>query len=250
MADLNDSQMMRYRRHLLLPEIGVEGQKKIMNSKVLVIGTGGLGSPVDYYLTAAGVGTIGIVDYDVVDLSNLQRQILHFTSDLNKPKVFSAKNKLNDLNPDVNVVVYNQKINDSNACDIIKDYDFIVDCTDNFFVKYLINDSCVRLEKPFSHAGIFHFYGQTFTHLPGTACYRCLFPEFPTDEYISQYSNAGLFGAIAGMLGSIQAAEVLKYITGVGELLTNRLLTFDALTMSFNTVNFKPLASCPICGQH
>ena len=234
----------------LLQDVGVEGQEKIMNARVLVVGAGGLGAPVSLYLAAAGIGTIGIVDADVVDLSNLQRQVIHFTKDVGVPKVKSAEEKIKAINPDVKVETYYKFLDSSNALDIIKEYDFIVDGTDNFPVKFLINDACVMAGKPFSHGGILRFNGQTFTHLPGTACYRCMFKEPPPAGAVPTCSQAGVLGAIAGMLGTIQAAETLKYFTGIGELLTNRLLTFDAKTMQFRTVPVRHRDSCAICGTN
>ena len=248
--DFTEDQIQRYSRHILLQDVGVEGQEKIMNGKVLIVGAGGLGAPVAFYLAAAGVGTIGIIDGDVVDLSNLQRQIIHFTADVDKPKVISAKEKINQLNPDVNVITYQELLTSENALSIIKDYDFVVDGTDNFPVKFLINDACVIAIKPFSHGGILRFDGQTLTYVPGSACYRCLFHSPPPPNAVPTCSQAGVLGAIAGMLGTIQAAEVLKYLTGVGDLLTNRLLTFNAKTMEFRTIHTSPTESCPVCGTH
>lgn len=250
MIDLTEEQIERYSRHILLQDIGVEGQEKIFNGKVLIVGAGGLGAPIGLYLAAAGVGTIGIVDADVVDLSNLQRQVIHFTKDVGTPKVESAKAKMNAINPDVKVNTYHEFLDSSNALDIIKDYDFIIDGTDNFPVKFLINDACVMAGKAFSHGGILRFNGQTFTHVPGSACYRCMFKEPPPVGSVPTCSQAGVLGAIAGMLGTIQAAEALKYITGVGELLTNRLLTFDAKTMNFRTIKVKHRDNCDLCGEH
>lgn len=250
MIDLTEEQIQRYSRHILLQDVGVEGQEKLLKGKVLIVGAGGLGAPVAMYLAAAGVGTIGIVDADVVDLSNLQRQIIHFTADVDKPKVLSAKEKMEAINPDVKVVTYQEFLSANNALDIINNYDFVVDGTDNFPVKFLINDACVMAGKPFSHGGILRFHGQTFTHLPGTACYRCMFKEPPPVGSVPTCSQAGVLGAIAGMLGTIQAAEVLKYLTGVGELLTNRLLTFDAKSMIFRTIKVNKNADCSICGAH
>ncbi len=223
---------------------------KIAQGKVLIIGAGGLGAPVALYLAAAGVGTIGIVDGDVVDLSNLQRQVIHFTPDVNRPKVDSAKEKINLINPDVNVITYKEFLTSENALDIIKDYDFVVDGTDNFPVKFLINDACVMAGKPFSHGGILRFEGQTMTYVPGSACYRCLFHMPPPPNAVPTCSQAGVLGAIAGMLGTIQAAETLKYLTGVGELLTNRLLTFNAKTMDFRKIKTHRREDCPICGKN
>lgn len=248
--DFTEDRIQRYSRHILLQDVGVEGQEKISNGKVLIVGAGGLGAPVALYLAAAGVGTIGIIDGDVVDLSNLQRQVIHFTADVDKPKVISAKEKINQINPDVNVITYQELLTAENALDIIKDYDFIVDGTDNFPVKFLINDACVIAQKPFSHGGILRFDGQTLTYVPGSACYRCLFHSPPPPNAVPTCSQAGVLGAIAGMLGTIQAAEVLKFFTGTGDLLTNRLLTFNAKTMEFRTVHTNPRESCPVCGTH
>ena len=237
---LSEEQIERYSRHIILQDVGGEGQEKILNSKVLIIGTGGLGAPAALYLAAAGVGNLGIIDSDVVDLSNLQRQVIHFTPDVGKPKVESAKEKIAEINPDVNVTAIHDLFRADNALDIIKDYDFIIDGTDNFSAKFLINDACVMGEKPFSHGGILRFDGQTMTYVPGSASYRCVFNGPPPPNSVPTCSQAGVFGAIAGMLGTIQAAEALKYIIGKGDLLTNRLLIFDALKMNFRTVNVKP----------
>ena len=228
MIDFTEEQIQRYSRHILLKDVGVEGQEKIMNARVLVVGAGGLGAPVSLYLAAAGIGTIGIVDADVVDLSNLQRQVIHFTKDVGVPKVKSAEEKIKAINPDVKVETYYQFLDSSNALDIIREYDFIVDGTDNFPVKFLINDACVMAGKPFSHGGILRFNGQTFTHLPGTACYRCMFKEPPPVGAVPTCSQAGV----------------------LGELLTNRLLTFDAKTMQFRTVPVRHRDSCAICGAN
>ena len=232
MIDLTEDQIERYSRHILLQDVGLEGQEKILNARVLIVGAGGLGAPAVMYLAAAGVGHIGIVDADVVDLSNLQRQIIHFTKDVGRPKVESAKEKMLAINPDVEVTTYHEFMDSSNA------------------VKFLINDACVMLGKAFSHGGILRFRGQTFTHVPGSACYRCFFKEPPPAGAVPTCSQAGVLGAIAGMLGTIQAAEALKYILGVGELLTNRLLTFDAKTMNFRTIKVKRRPNCEICGEH
>ena len=250
MFDFTEEEFNRYSRHILLKDVGVEGQEKIRQGKILIIGAGGLGAPVALYLAAAGVGTIGIVDGDVVDLSNLQRQVIHFTADVGVPKVESAKAKMLAINPNVKVNTYREFLMADNALDIISDYDFIVDGTDNFPVKFLINDACVKAGKPFSHGGILRFEGQTFTHLPGTACYRCLFKSPPPANAVPTCSQAGVLGAIAGMLGTIQAAETLKYLTGVGELLTDRLLTFNAKTMEFRKIKTRRQDNCPVCGNH
>lgn len=250
MFDFTEEELNRYSRHILLQDVGVEGQEKIRQGKVLVIGAGGLGAPVTMYLAAAGVGTIGIVDGDVVDLSNLQRQIIHTTPDIGKAKVLSAKETIEAINPNVKVNAIQEFLWADNIREIIRDYDFVIDGTDNFPVKFLINDACVMEGKPFSHGGILRFEGQTFTHLPGTACYRCMFKEPPPAGAVPTCSQAGVLGAIAGMLGTIQAAEALKYLTGVGELLTNKLLTFNAKTMDFRKFNVKRTSKCPVCGEN
>jgi molybdopterin/thiamine biosynthesis adenylyltransferase len=250
MFDFSEEELYRYSRHILLKDVGVEGQEKIRQGRVLVVGAGGLGAPVALYLAAAGVGTIGIVDGDVVDVSNLQRQVIHFTPDVGKPKVDSAREKINLINPHVNVIAHKEFLMADNALDIIRDYDFVVDGTDNFPVKFLINDACVMAGKPFSHGGILRFEGQTFTHVPGSACYRCMFNSPPPAGSVPTCSEAGVLGAIAGMLGTIQAAETLKYLTGVGELLTDRLLTFNAKTMDFRKIKTHRRESCPLCGAN
>jgi molybdopterin/thiamine biosynthesis adenylyltransferase len=247
--DFTAAQIERYSRHILLQDVGVEGQEKIRSGRVLVIGAGGLGSPVLLYLAAAGVGTLGIVDGDIVDLSNLQRQVIHVTPGVGKAKVLSAKERINLLNPDVQVNVYHELFNAGNAFDLIREYDFIVDGTDNFPGKFLINDACVLGGRPFSHGGILRFDGQTMTYLPGTACYRCAFHSPPPPDAVPTCSQAGVLGAIPGILGAIQAAEVLKFLTGAGELLTDRLLAFDAKTMNFRTVRLKRNPHCPVCGE-
>jgi molybdopterin/thiamine biosynthesis adenylyltransferase len=248
--DFSAEQIERYSRHILLQDVGVEGQEKISKGKVLVIGAGGLGSPALLYLAAAGVGTIGVIDGDVVDLSNLQRQVIHSTPTVGMPKVLSARETMKRLNPDVEVVTYHELFTADNALEMIKEYDFVIDGTDSFPVKFLINDACVMGKKPFSHGGILRFDGQTLTHLPGTACYRCVFHGPPPPNAVPTCSQAGVLGAIAGMLGTIQAAEALKFLTGTGELLTNRLLTFNAKTMNFRTVKVKHNDKCPVCGDH
>ena len=237
--NLNEEQIERYSRHIILKDVGGAGQEKLLNGKVLVIGAGGLGSPAALYLAAAGVGTIGIVDADVVDLSNLQRQVIHHTADVGRPKVQSAKEKIEAINPDVTVNTYQELFMAHNALDILKDYDFVIDGTDNFSAKFLINDACVMAEKPFSHAGILRFDGQTMTVVPGSATYRCVFRDPPPKNAVPTCSQAGILGAVAGMLGTMQAAEALRYIIGVGDLLTNRLLIVNALDMKFRTVPVK-----------
>lgn len=246
---LSEEQINRYSRHILLQDVGGPGQEKLLNGSVLIIGAGGLGAPIAMYLAAAGVGTIGIVDGDRVELSNLQRQIIHFTPDLDRPKVDSAKDKIQLMNPDVRVITHHELVMAHNALDLIKGYDFIIDGTDNFSSKFLINDACVISRKPYSHGGILRFDGQTLTHVPGSACYRCVFKEPPPANAVPTCSQAGVLGAIAGMLGTIQAAEALKWITGVGDILTNRMLIFDAKKMTFRTVSIKPNKQCMVCGD-
>jgi len=245
----SDEQLERYSRHIILKNVGIEGQEKICRGKVLIIGAGGLGSPAALYLAAAGVGTIGLVDGDVVDRTNLQRQVIHFTPDLGKPKVISAQEKIRQINPEVKVNAYHTLALAHNIGDLIKDYDFVIDATDNFPAKFLINDACVLSQKPFSHGGILRFDGQTMTYVPGTTCYRCVFPAPPPKNLVPTCSQAGVLGAVAGMLGTIQAAEALKYLTGAGELLTDKLLIFDALSMNFRTVKVKRNPDCPLCGK-
>ena len=246
-----DSQLERYSRHIILKDVGLEGQVKISEAKVLVIGSGGLGSPALLYLAAAGVGTIGVADGDVVDLSNLQRQIIHSTNDIGNPKVLSAKEKINNLNPDVNVITYQEMLTTENIAEVIQEYDFIIDGTDNFPAKFLVNDACYFGNKPFSHAGILKFFGQTITVLPGTTtCYRCIFREPPPLNAVPSCSQAGVIGVIAGVLGTLQAGEAIKYILGKGDLITNRLLTFDALDSSFRDLALEKNPECPICGEH
>ena len=248
--EFTDSQIERYSRHIILEDVGVEGQIKIQQGKVLIVGAGGLGSSVALYLAAAGVGTIGIIDGDVVDLSNLQRQIIHFTKDVNKPKVISAKEKINQINPEVKVITYQELLTTDNVFDIIKDYDFVIDGTDNFATKFLINDACVLAGKPYSHGGILRFEGQAMTYIPGSACYRCIFNSPPPANAVPTCSQAGVLGSIAGILGTIQATEALKFLVCKGKLLTNRLLIFDAKEMEFRTVKVKHNSQCPICGDH
>ncbi|MBR1751830.1 MAG: molybdopterin-synthase adenylyltransferase MoeB [Ruminococcus sp.] len=246
-----DEQLERYSRHIILKEVGVKGQKKLLNAKVLIIGAGGLGAPAAMYLAAAGVGTIGIADPDRVDLSNLQRQIIHATKDIGKEKVQSAKETLEDMNPDVTVNTYHMFINSKNISDIIRDYDFIIDGTDNFSAKFLINDACVMAGKPFSHAGILRFNGQLMTYVPGQGpCYRCIFKEPPPKDAVPSCKQAGVIGAMGGIIGSLQALEAIKYIIGKGDLLTGYLLTFDALTMEWRKVKLpSDTHKCDVCGD-
>ena len=251
MAFTNE-QLERYSRHIILKEVGAKGQKKLLNAKVLIIGAGGLGAPAAMYLAAAGVGTIGIADADEVDLSNLQRQIIHSTADMGKAKVQSAKETMQAINPDVTVNTYRTFVTSENIMELIADYDFIIDGTDNFPAKFLINDACVMAKKPFSHAGIIRFKGQLMTYVPGQGpCYRCVFKEPPPKDAVPTCKQAGVIGAMGGVIGSLQAMEALKYIIGKGELLTGWLLTYDALTMEFRKIRLpKHTAGCAVCGEH
>ncbi len=239
----------RYLRHLMLEDVGEEGQKKLTHAKVLVIGAGGLGSPVCLYLAAAGVGRIGILDYDIVEISNLQRQILHATSDIGKAKITSAQIKMNNINPNIIIDTYFEKLTIDNAMPILQNYDFIVDATDNFASKFLINDACVLLSKPFSHAGVLKYRGQTMTIVPHeSACFACAFDEPPAKE-LNTIFRAGLFGVVPGIIGCIQASEAIKYILNIGELLTNTLLTMDIKTMEFRKVPIKQDMQCRVCAK-
>ena len=249
MAFTNE-QLERYSRHIILQEVGVKGQKKLLNASVLIIGAGGLGAPAALYLAAAGVGTIGIVDADEVDLSNLQRQVIHTTNDVGKAKVKSAAETMEAINPDVTVKTYRTFVDSSNIMDLIKDYDFIIDGTDNFPAKFLINDACVMAEKPFSHAGIIRFKGQLMTYVPGEGpCYRCVFKNPPPKDAVPTCKQAGVIGAMGGVIGSLQAMEAIKYIIGKGDLLTGKLLTYDALKMEFHTIKLPKDDRCAVCGD-
>lgn len=250
MAFTNE-QLERYSRNIILSEVGVKGQKKLMNAKVLIIGAGGLGAPAALYLAAAGVGTIGIADADEVDLSNLQRQIIHTTADLGKAKVQSAKETMQAINPDITVNPYRTFVAADNVMELIADYDFILDGTDNFPAKFLINDACVLAKKPFSHAGIIRFRGQLMTYVPGQGpCYRCVFKEPPPKDAVPTCSQAGIIGAVAGAIGSLQAVEAVKYLVGAGDLLTGQLLTYDALKMEFRKIKLPWAHNCAVCGEH
>ncbi|MFQ5992128.1 MAG: ThiF family adenylyltransferase [Nitrospiraceae bacterium] len=249
--DFNDDQITRYSRHILLPEVGGKGQKKIAKSRILIVGAGGLGSPAALYLAAAGVGTIGLIDSDVVDLSNLQRQVLHHTPDLGRPKVLSGKEKIQALNPDVNVVMYEDRLTSSNALELVRGYDVILDGVDNFPAKFLINDACYFAEKPLVHAGILRFDGRVFTILPKkSACYRCVFQNPPPPGLVASCQEAGVIGVLAGVIGSIQATEVLKLVLGIGRPLVDRMLDFDARRTSFREIKVKRNPKCPLCGEH
>ena len=241
------STKQRYSRNILLEGVGQEGQRKISESRVLVIGAGGLGSAALLYLAAAGVGTIGIADGDEVDLSNLQRQVIHFTDDLGKPKTTSAAEKIARLNPHVRITVYDRFINADNITGRIRNYDFIIDGTDSFAAKFLINDACVAAGIPYCHAGVLGYSGQLMTIVPGAACLRCVLPEPPPPDSVQNSSQIGILGALAGMAGSLQAAEAVKYIAETGELLTNSLLLCDLSAMSFQKVKIKKRPQCAAC---
>jgi molybdopterin/thiamine biosynthesis adenylyltransferase len=249
-VDFNDAALERYGRQILLKEFGVEGQQRLSQSSVVVLGVGGLGCPAAAYLGAAGIGRLGLVDADSVDLSNLQRQILHYTPDLGAPKVESAAEKLRALNPLVRVEPIKAFIQADNIAGLIKDYDFVVDATDNFAAKFLINDACVMAGKPFVHGGILGFEGQAMTVLPGrSACYRCVFPHMPPPGTIPNCRQAGVLGAVAGLLGTVQAAEAIKFVSQSAGLLTDVFLTFDARTFKFRRIPVKRSLNCPVCGE-
>jgi len=247
---LTAEQRARYSRHILLPEVGEEGQVRLLESRVLLIGAGGLGSPAALYLAAAGVGTIGIVDFDVVDASNLQRQILHTVDRLGQPKVDSARETLNALNPDVKVVTYNERLTADNVLDIFTEYDVIVDGGDNFPTRYLVNDAALHLRKPVVHGSVFRFEGQVTVFDPYVGpCYRCQFPEPPPPELAPSCAEAGVLGVLTGIIGSIQAIEAVKLVLDIGDALTGRLLTYDGLTQEFRTLRVGRDPECPACGE-
>jgi adenylyltransferase/sulfurtransferase len=248
---LTQDQINRYSRHLLLPEVGVEGQEKICNSKVLLIGTGGLGSPLALYLAAAGVGHLGLIDFDVVDLSNLQRQVVHGESTVGTLKVDSAKARIADLNSSINVTTYNTRLSSENVMEIFADYDIIVDGTDNFPTRYLASDACVLLKKPYIYGCILRFEGQAsvFDSRVGP-CYRCLYPAPPPPGLVPSCAEGGVIGILPGIVGLLQANEVVKLILGVGDSLVGRLLLFDALSMKFREMKLRKDPSCPICGDN
>jgi molybdopterin/thiamine biosynthesis adenylyltransferase len=245
---LTTLQYERYLRHIAIREIGEAGQLKLLDSRVLVIGAGGLGSPALFYLAACGVGEIGIADGDCVELSNLQRQILHGDEDLGKEKTLSARQSITRMRRDVRLHCYQTRITESNAAEIISPYDFVIEATDNFETKFLINDVCIRLGKPFSHAGILAMYGQTMTVVPGQGpCFRCVFQEVPPPGTVRTTEEVGVLGSVPGVLGAIQATEAIKFLVQCGELLVGRLLTWDALTMTFREVGLPPQTRCAVC---
>jgi len=250
MTTLTRDQILRYSRHLIIPEIGVEGQEKLVQAKVLLVGAGGLGSPLGLYLAAAGVGRLGIVDFDTVDFTNLQRQIIHRTEDVGRLKVESAKERINQINPDVQVTTYNTRLTRENILDILKDYDLVIDGTDNFQTRYLVNDASVFQKKPNVYGSIFRFEGQATVFYPFKGpCYRCLFPEPPPPSIVPSCAEGGVLGVLPGIIGTIQATEGIKLITGQGEPLIGRLLLFNALKMQFRSVAIKRDPDCPVCGD-
>ncbi len=247
---LTAEQMERYSRQTILEEVGLAGQRLLLDSKVLIVGAGGLGSPAALYLAAAGVGTLGVVDGDRVDLSNLHRQILHFTHDIGRPKTQSARRTLEDINPDVTVVPHQTVLSSENALDIIADYDVVVNGSDNFPTRYLVNDACVFLGKPLVDASILRWEGHATVFLPGRGCYRCLFPTPPPPGTVPSCAEGGIIGAVAGFMGTLQALETIKILLGRGETLSNRLLIVDALTAEIRTVRWSRNPDCPVCGDH
>jgi adenylyltransferase/sulfurtransferase len=250
--ELNNEEIRRYSRHLILPEVGLAGQKKIKGTSVLCIGAGGLGSPIAMYLAAAGIGKIGIVDFDTVDYSNLQRQILHTDADVGRPKAQSAKETIAGINPHCEVVIHNTRITSENALDLIRPYDIVVDGTDNFPTRYLTNDACVLLKKPNVYGSIFRFEGQASVFAPhlGGPCYRCLYPEPPPPGMVPSCAEGGVLGVLPGIIGCIQATEILKLAIGRGSSLVGRLLLFNALDMKFRELKLRRDPVCPICGEH
>ena len=244
---LTPEQVKRYSRHIIMSDVGSKGQRALMGAKALIIGAGGLGSPSAIYLSLAGVGT---VDFDVVELSNLQRQVLHHTADVGRPKVQSAIDNIKAYNPDVNVVVHETRLESENAMEIISQYDLVINGADNFATRYLVNDACYLLNKPLVDGSILIFDGQATVFLPGEGCYRCLFPSPPPPGMVPNCAEAGVLGALTGLVGSIQATEALKYFLGIGESLSSRLLLIDALSMTFREVRLKRNPACPLCGDN
>ena len=250
MIEFTDEQIERYSRHIILPEVGGAGQQKMLEARIILLGAGGLGSPAAYYLAAAGIGNLGIVDFDQVDLSNLQRQIIHSTERIGMLKTESAKKTIQALNPDVNVTLYNEKIDSSNILSIIKDYDYVVDGSDNFPTRYLVNDACVMENKTLVHGSIYRFEGQVTVFKPNSGpCYRCLYPEPPPPGMAPNCQEGGVLGVLAGIIGNLQVVEVLKLILGIGEPLVGKLLIYDALKTEFRNLNLRKDASCPLCGE-
>ncbi len=248
---LSHDEIRRYSRHLIMPEVGIQGQRKLKAASVLLIGTGGLGSPLALYLAAAGIGRIGLVDYDVVDESNLQRQVIHFTSDVGKPKLESAAAKLSDMNPYLVIEKHNVPLTSENALQILANYDVIIDGTDNFPTRYLVNDACVMLGKPNVYGSIFRFEGQlTVFYAKEGPCYRCLFPEPPPPGLVPSCAEGGVLGILPGTIGTLQATEAIKLILGIGKPLIGRMILYDALEMTFDAIKLRKNPNCPVCGEH
>ncbi len=249
--NLTPEQLTRYSRHFILPEIGEAGQKKLLKSKVLLIGAGGLGSPLGLYLAAAGVGTLGLVDFDVVDLSNLQRQIIHTQDEIGKPKLDSAEKRIKAMNPDTKVIKHKVRLNSQNALDVLKDYDIVIDGTDNFPTRYLTNDACVFLKKPNIYGSIYRFDGlATVFNPPDGPCYRCLYPEPPPPGMVPSCAEGGVLGVLPGVIGTIQATEAIKILAGIGRTLVGRLMVYDALQMTFRELKLRKDPDCPVCGTN
>jgi molybdopterin/thiamine biosynthesis adenylyltransferase len=249
-AIFREDQLKRYNRHILLPNVGEKGQRKLLEASVLLCGAGGLGSPCSLYLAAAGVGKIGVADFDIVDLSNLQRQIMHHGHDIGRPKVVSAAETIADINPDVKVVQHQVKLIPETIMGLISGYDLVIDCSDNFPTRYLINDACVLLKKPNVYGSVFMFEGQASLFIPGDGCYRCLFPSPPSPGLMPSSRTVGIMGVVPGVIGLIQATEAIKLILGIGENLANWLLIYDALAMDFRKVKWKRNPACPVCGNN
>ncbi|MBI4361951.1 MAG: molybdopterin-synthase adenylyltransferase MoeB [Euryarchaeota archaeon] len=247
---LTRDQILRYSRHLILPEVGVEGQEKLLSSRVLLVGAGGLGSPLGLYLAAAGVGKIGIVDFDTVDVTNLQRQVAHTVEEVGKPKVESAARRMRSINPDVQVAPLQMKLTSENIMGVLRDYDLVVDGTDNFPTRYLVNDACVMARKPNIYGSIYRFEGQVTVFAPGGPCYRCLYPEPPPPGMVPSCAEGGVLGVLPGVVGCLQANEALKVLLGKGEPLVGRLLLFEALSMHMTEVKVRRDPHCPVCGDH
>jgi molybdopterin/thiamine biosynthesis adenylyltransferase/rhodanese-related sulfurtransferase len=250
-TSLSNEEILRYSRHLIMPEVGMEGQLKLKNAKVLLIGTGGLGAPLGLYLAAAGVGRLGLVDFDIVDFTNLQRQVTFGSDDVGKPKTEAARARLSNLNPDIQIDTFETKLTSDNALELFKDFDVIVDGTDNFPTRYLVNDASILLGKPNVYGSIFRFEGQaTVFGMPEGPCYRCLYPEPPPPGLVPSCAEGGVLGVLPGIVGSIQAMETIKLLLGTGESLVGRLLLFDALAMKFRELKLRKNPNCPMCGEH
>ena len=251
LPELTNEEILRYSRHLILPEVGMEGQRRLKNAKVLMIGAGGLGAPLGLYLAAAGIGRIGMVDFDVVDVTNLQRQVIHGTKDVGRLKIDSAADSMQDINPALKIDKYNVPLSSANALEIFKDYDVVVDGTDNFPTRYLVNDACVLLDKPNAYGSIFRFEGQaTVFHHEDGPCYRCLYPEPPPPGLVPSCAEGGVLGILPGLIGCIQATETVKLILGKGNTLSGRLMLYDALNMRFRELKLRRNPECPVCGDN